>query len=272
MSIEKIKNHSRNIRRLILKILYLAQSGHSAGSLDLADIYATLFSKYLKYDKNNPKWEKRDYLILSNGHTCPVFYSSLVEFGCISYEEVKTLRKMGSIFQGHPHNLSNSYIENSSGPLGQGLSFAVGLCAQLKRDKKQNRVFCFVGDGELEEGQIWEALMFANKEKLNNLIIIVDRNNIQIDGNTKNVMPLEPLHKKISSFGALTIDIDGNNINQIDKTFEHVLNLKQNKKPICIIAKTIPGHPISFMNNFKWHGKAPNKEEYEKALEEIEKY
>ena len=267
--IQKLKFHSKNIRLNILEMLYLSKSGHTAGSLDLADLYCVLYSNFLKYKKDDFNFSNRDYVIVSNGHTCPVFYSTLIEFNLLDKKHLKTLRKYGSILQGHPHNLSHPLFLNSGGPLGQGISQAVGLASSLKRENRKNRVFCFVGDGELEEGQVWEALLFANKEKLDNLIIIIDRNKIQIDGTTKSVLPLEPLHRKFSSFGCLTIDFCGNDINQIKDTFEKVLNL-ENNSPKVLIAKTTPGFPVSFFNSNTWHGKTPNKEEYEKAKLEIE--
>ncbi len=266
----KLKLTANKIRKNILEMLYLAGSGHTAGALGLADIYCVLYSKFLKFDKTKPKWTNRDYVIVSNGHTCPVYYATLVEFDCINKTNLKKLRKMGSVFQGHPHNTSSDFFENSGGSLGQGISQAVGLAVSLKRENKQNKVYCFLGDGELQEGQVWEALLFANKEKLNNLIMIVDSNNIQIDGTIEEVMPLEPLHKKFTSFGCLTIDFNGNNIEEINTVFTHINNLKDNNKPIVLIAKTIPGHPISFMSGkCCWHGKTPNSDEYKLALKEL---
>ena len=272
MDLKKLKNHSKSIRLNILEMLYLSKSGHTAGSLDLADLYCVLFSEFLKYKKKDIKSLDKDFLIVSNGHTCPVFYSTLCEFNLLEKKHLKTLRKYGSILQGHPHNLSHPLFLNSGGPLGQGISQAVGLASSLKRDNKKNKVFCFVGDGELEEGQVWEALLFSNKEKLNNLIIIVDRNHIQIDGSTKDVLPLHPLHKKFSSFGLLTIDFNGNDLNQIYEVLNHCVNLENNIKPIALIAKTDAGFPVSFMNSSNWHGKTPNEKEYNSAKKEILDY
>ena len=265
---DELKKFATLIRRDIIKMLFKAGSGHSAGALGLADIFSVLYSNYLKYDVKNPNWNERDFVFLSNGHTCPVLYSTLSRVGFFDVKELETLRKLGSRLQGHPHFGLLPGVENSGGPLGQGISQAVGLSASLKRDNKKNKVYCFIGDGEIEEGQCWEALMFAAKEKLNNLVLIIDRNHIQIDGSTDEVMHLEPLHKKISAFNWTVIDFNGNDIKQIISVFNIISNLSE--KPICLIAKTVPGKGVSFVeNNYLWHGKVPNKEETKKALGEL---
>lgn len=264
----KLELKAKQIRKNIIEMLYLAGSGHPAGALGLADIFSVLYFDKLKHNPKNPNSSLRDFVILSNGHVCPVLYSTLAEAKYFDKKELITLRKLGSSLQGHPHNLDLAGVENSSGPLGQGLSIAVGLAASLKRDDKSNYVYCFVGDGELDEGQIWEALLFAGKEKLDNLIIIVDRNFIQIDGTTEEVMPLEPLTKKFNSFNLATIDFDGNNIAQIKHAIEHAKKIKN--KPTVLIAKTISGKGVSFMEkDYRWHGKTINKEDYDKAMLEL---
>lgn len=260
---------ANNIRRDIILMLNKAKSGHSAGAIGLSDIFAVLYFDVLKHNPKNPTLKTRDFVILSNGHVCPVLYATLANCGYFSKEELLSLRELGSKLQGHPHNGILPGIENSSGPLGQGISQAVGLAASLMREEKSNRVYCFVGDGELEEGQVWEALMFAAKEKLNNLVVIVDRNYIQIDGNTEDVCALDPLSKKLSAFNWMTIEFDGNNISQIKHAFKHAKDSLE--KPVCLIANTIPGKSISFMeNDYRWHGKAPNDKEKNIALEELD--
>jgi len=245
-----------------------AKSGHTAGPLGLADLFTVLYSEVLKFNPKKPNWNERDFVILSNGHVCPVLYSILARTGYFKQSELLTLRKLGSRLQGHPHNGTLPGIENSGGPLGQGISQAVGLASSLKRDKKSNKVYCFVGDGELDEGQCWEAALFAAKEKLDNLIVIVDRNFIQIDGNTEDVLPLGNLSKKFSSFNFKVIEFDGNDINQIRHAFKEATKLKG--KPICFIANTVPGKGISFIEgDYHWHGIAPSDEKLKLALDEL---
>lgn len=268
MQTQKLEQIAKEIRRDILIMLNKAKSGHTGGALGLADIFSVLYFQILKNDPKKPKDKNRDFVILSNGHTCPVLYATLAKKGYFHQKELLTLRQLGSRLQGHPHNTALPGIENSGGPLGQGISQAVGLAASLKRDKKKNKVYCFVGDGEIEEGQCWEAFLFAAKEKLNNLIVIVDRNHMQIDGDTKDVLKLDPLSKKFTSFNFAAIEFDGNNINQIIHAFKHTEKIKT--KPVVLIANTIPGKGVSGMeNDFSWHGKAPNDDELELALEEL---
>jgi transketolase len=268
MNKEELALIANNIRKDIIEMLNSAGSGHSAGALGLADIFAVLYFDKLNHNPKNPTWSKRDFVILSNGHVCPVLYASLARAGYFKLDELKKLRKFGAMLQGHPHKNLKIGIENSSGPLGQGISQAVGLGASLKRDSEKNRVYCVVGDGEIQEGQVWEAFMFAGKEKLDNLIVIIDRNRIQISGDTEDVCALEPLSKKMTSFGFAVIDIDGNNISQIKHAVVHAKKIKG--KPTCIIAHTIPGKGVSFMEgDCKWHGKAPNDDERDIALKEL---
>ncbi len=265
---QNIKLLANQIRVDIVTMLNKARSGHSGGALGMADLFAVLYSNFLKHNPKKPKDKNRDFVILSNGHTCPVLYSTLANFNYFPKSHLNTLRRLGSPLQGHPHYGSLPGVENSGGPLGQGISQAVGLAASLKRDKKPNKIYCFVGDGELEEGMCWEALLFAAKQKLNNLIVIVDRNHIQIDGNTKDVLNLEPLSQKFSTFNFKVIEFNGNDINQIITAFKHSKESKE--KPIVLIANTTPGKGVSFMENkFEWHGKAPNDAELKIALEEL---
>lgn len=268
MQTKKLQEIATDIRKDILIMLNKAKSGHTGGALGLADIFSVLYFQILKNDPKKPKDKNRDFVILSNGHVCPALYSTLARKGYFSQKELLTLRQLGSRLQGHPHNTALPGIENSGGPLGQGISQAVGLAASLKRDNKSNKVYCFVGDGELEEGQCWEAFLFAAKEKLNNLIVIVDRNHMQIDGDTKDVLNLDPLSKKFTAFNFTAIEFDGNNIVQIEHAFKHANKIKT--KPIVLIANTIPGKGVSFIeNDFNWHGKAPNDNELKQALEEL---
>jgi len=258
------------IRQDVVKMLVEAKSGHPAGSLGMADVFAALYFKVMRHDPKNPGWAERDRLVLSNGHICPVLYASLAEAGYFPKDRLMSLRKLGSPLQGHPHRSSSMPgIENSSGPLGQGISQAVGMALVGKREATSWRVYALLGDGELNEGQVWEAFLLAAKYKLDNLVAIIDRNNIQIDGTTDDVLPLEPLADKFSSFGWNVIVIDGNNMNAI----LHGCDLARScaDKPSVIIAKTIPGKGVSFMEKkFGWHGKTPGKDEAALALKELE--
>jgi len=272
--IKNLKLKANQIRAEIIEMITSANSGHPAGALGITDFFTVLYSIILKHNPKNPKDKNRDYVIISNGHIAPVLYSILANENYFSKSKLKTFRLLNSKLQGHPHQNSLPGIENTSGPLGQGISQAVGLAVSLKRDQKTNKVFCFTGDGELQEGQCWEAFIFAAKENLNNLIIIVDRNNIQIDGKSDRIIKLNSFSKKFSSFGFLVIEIEGNDIKQIEIALKKSIDKKTNKenKPIVIIAKTIAGKGISFMeNNYIWHGKVPNKKEKELALLELEK-
>lgn len=268
MHLKDLKLLSNKIRKEIVTMVYEAGSGHPGGALGLADIFTVLYNEVLRHRSNDPNWKDRDFVILSNGHVCPVLYATLAYQGYFPKKELKTLRKLGTRLQGHPHNGCLPGVENSGGPLGQGISQAVGLAASLKRDKKKNRVYCFVGDGELEEGQVWEALLFASKEKLDNFVLIVDRNDMQIDDRTRNVMPLEPLSRKFTAFNFGVINFDGNDIKQVRTAFKEAAKIKD--KSMCLIAKTIPGKGVSYMeNDFHWHGKIPNKKEFEQAMVDL---
>jgi transketolase len=268
LSTKDLKLKANDIRQDVIKMLVEAKSGHSAGPLDMADVFTALYFSVMNIDPKNPKMPERDYFVLSCGHICPVLYAALSEAGYFPKEELMTLRKFGTRLHGHPHNLALPGIETSSGPLAQGSSQAVGIALGLKMDKKSNYVYLVVSDGEQEEGQTWEAVMLAGKNHLDNLIAIMDRNRIQIDGNTEDVMPLDDLAAKYKAFNWHVIEIDGNNMEEILKSFADAKKTKG--KPIMILANTLAGKGVSFMEgDYKWHGMPPNKEQGEKALVEL---
>ncbi len=259
---------SNNIRQSVVRMLQKAKSGHSAGSIGLADIFTALYFNVMNHDPKNPEWPGRDRLLLSNGHVCPVMYAAMAEVGYFPKEELLSLRKFGSRLQGHPHRGTLPGIESSSGPLGQGLSVAVGMAIVGKRERKSWRVYCVCSDGEQNEGQIWEAVLLASKFKLGNLVAIMDRNNIQIDGFTEDVLPLEPLGEKYRAFGWHVIEVDGHNIKQIVRACNEAKAVID--RPTMIIAHTIPGKDVSFMEFLvEWHGKTPSDEEADKALKSL---
>ncbi|MBU1355886.1 MAG: transketolase [Candidatus Edwardsbacteria bacterium] len=268
MTLAQLKKIARQIRRDIIEMTYKAGSGHPGGSLSSADIMAVLYFDIMKHDPKNPKWEQRDRFFLSKGHACPVLYAALAESGYFPKKHLATFRHLGSLLQGHPHSLKTPGIEMSSGSLGQGLSIAAGTALGLKMDGNKARVFCLMGDGELQEGQIWEAAMAAGHFKLNNLIGIVDYNNLQIDGPVEKVMGLAPLADKWRAFRWNVIEVNGHDIARIKKAF---IKAGQSKiKPTVIIARTVKGKGVSFMENQAgWHGRAPNREEYAKAMKEL---
>ncbi len=269
-NIKQLKLRANEIRQDVVRMLNAAGSGHPAGAIGLADIYAALYFNVLYHDPKNPEWPERDRVVLSNGHVCPVLYSAMANTGYFPKEELLTLRKLGSRLQGHPHKGTLPGIENSSGPLGQGLSIAVGMAIVSKRERKKWRVYCMMSDGELDEGQSWEAAMLAAKHRLGNLTAVIDRNNIQIDGYTEEVMPLEPLAEKFRSFGWNVINVDGHNIKKFIDACEESKAVYE--KPTVIIAHTVPGKAVSFMEFLtEWHGKPPNDEQAESALKELEK-
>lgn len=271
LSQEKLKDldvKANKVRQLIIEMLAEAKSGHSAGPLGMADIFTALYFHILNHDPKNPAWEKRDRLVLSNGHICPVQYAAMALSGYFPLDELSTLRKINSRLQGHPHRLSLPGLETTSGPLGEGLSQAIGMALARNLNKKSYFIYCLTSDGEHDEGNIWEAVMFAAKNKLNKLIQIIDRNYIQIEGTTENVMPLDSLRKKYESFNWNAIEVDGNNIKSFIEAIEKAKRAMD--KPTIIIAKTVPGKGVSFMeNDYHWHGKAPSKEEAAKALTEL---
>jgi transketolase len=270
-NIEELKQHAYNIRRNALISLAEAGSGHTGGSLGLADVFAVLYFNTLNHDPANPSNPDRDRLILSVGHVAPGWYAALAEAGYFPIKELQTLRKMGSRLQGHPaldHQLPG--IETSAGSLGQGLSVAVGMALADKLDNKNRKVFCIMGDGELQEGSIWEAAMSASHHKLGNLVAIVDRNYLQIDGETEEVMSLRPVSQKFKAFGWDVRICDGNSIEDLLTAFETIL---YQNHPTVVIAKTQMGKGVkSIEGDYKWHGKAPSKDELDLFLKELEDF
>jgi transketolase len=255
-------------RKLIIETLLEAGSGHSAGPLDMADVFTAFYFHILNHDPKRPDWTDRDRLILSNGHICPIRYVSMAMAGYFPISELKTLRKLNSRLQGHPHRTALPGLETTSGPLGEGLSQGIGIALAAKLDNKRYRTYVVTGDGELNEGNIWEAAMFAGKIKLNNLTAIIDRNNIQIDGFTEDVMPLEPLRDKWKAFNWHVLEVDAHNIRDFVDAVKEADTIYE--KPTVIIAHSVPGKGVTFMEkDFHWHGKPPNKEEAKKALAEI---
>jgi transketolase len=260
---------ANTIRQDLLRALNKAGSGHSGGPLGMADIFTALYFHVLQHDPKNPKWEERDRLILSNGHICPVLYSAMAHAGYFELDELMTLRKFGSRIQGHPHRSALPGLETTSGPLGSGLSQASGMALAAKRDGKKHFVYALTSDGEHQEGNHWEAVMFAAKYKLNNLIQIMDRNFIQIEGNTEDVMPLDPVKAKYEAFNWHVIEINGHSFEEIISAINQAKLVKD--KPVLINALTNPGKGVSFMEgDYKWHGKPPSNEELEKALADLQ--
>ena len=263
-----LETKANDIRISIIEMLIPAGSGHTAGPLGMADIFTAFYFHILKHDPNNPEWDGRDRLVLSNGHICPVQYATLAHAGYFPLEELLTLRKLGTRLQGHPHRTALPGLETTSGPLGSGLSQATGMALALKIDHKPNLVYCLMSDGEHDAGNTWEAAMLAGNRKLDNLACIIDRNNIQIDGMTEDIMPLEPLSDKYKSFGWHVIDIDGNNIREFAEAVEESKNIYE--KPTLIMAHTVPGKGVKEIEfDFLWHGKPPKPDEAKKFVEEL---
>ena len=263
-----LEKKAEEIRETIINMLVAAGSGHTAGPLGLADIFSAFYFHILNHDPENPDWEGRDRLILSNGHTVPVRYAAMAHAGYFPVAECLTLRKFGSRLQGHPERLRLPGLETTSGPLGEGLSQAAGIAYALRMDDKKNRVYCMMSDGEQEEGNTWEAAMFAGKYKLSNLTAVMDRNNIQIDGMTEDVMPLESLKAKYEAFNWHVIEVNGNDIAAFIAAVEEADAIYE--KPVCIIAHTIPGKGVPEIEfDFHWHGKPPTKEEGKRFLREL---
>jgi transketolase len=269
LSLERLETIANDVREDIIRMLEHAGSGHSAGPLGLADVFTALYFDILKHDPKNPDWEERDILLLSNGHCVPVRYATMAHAGYFERKELMTLREFGTRLQGHPERLRLPGLENTSGPLGSGLSQACGMALALRMNKQQHRwVYVVMGDGELDEGNVWEAAMLGGKYKLNNVIGIIDRNNIQIDGPTESVMPLEDLKGKWEAFGWHVLEIDGNDIEAVIDACAMARAIVE--KPVVIIAHTIPGKGVDFMeNDFHWHGSTPNHEQAVKALHEL---
>ncbi|MFZ4500270.1 MAG: transketolase [Minisyncoccia bacterium] len=270
-SIRELEIKANDIRESIISMLLEAGSGHTAGPLGMADVFTALYFELLRHDPKNPDWPERDRLVLSNGHICPVLYATMAHAGYFSVEELQTLRKFGTRLQGHPHREFLPYLETSSGPLGSGLSQSVGMALADRMDfglASPRYMYCLLGDGELNEGNNWEAMMLAGKEKLRNLIAIVDRNNIQIDGYTEDIMPLDSLTEKWEAFNWHVQEIDGNNITAVIDAVNKAKAVFE--KPSVIIARTIPGKGVrEFERKFEWHGKTPNKEQATAALDEL---
>lgn len=268
---EKLKfleKKANEIREDIILTLLEAGSGHSAGPLGMADIFTALYFHILKHNPKRPDWPDRDRLVLSNGHICPVRYVAMAHAGYFPISELKTLRKINSRLQGHPHRTSLPGVETTSGPLGSGISQAIGMALAARLDKKKHRIYCLTSDGEHDCGNTWEAIMFAAKNRLSNLTVVVDRNNIQIDGFTEDIMPLESLRRKYESFNWHVLEVDGHNIAHFVDAVNEAIAIHE--RPTVIIAHTIPGKGVDFMeNDYMWHGKPPNREEAARALAEL---
>ena len=263
-----LEDQANNIRKKVIETLEFAGSGHSAGPLGMADIFTALYFRILNHKPLDPNWENRDRVVLSNGHIVPVQYVTMAYAGYFPISELKTLRQISSRLQGHPHRGSLPGIEVTGGPLGNGLGQAAGMALAARMDKKKHRIYCLLSDGEHQEGATWEAAMFVGKQKLSNLTGIVDRNNIQIDGYTESVMPIEPLKEKYEAFGWHVLEIDGHNFEQIISAVSEAKAIAY--QPTMIIAHTIPGKGVSFMEGkYEWHGKPPTKEQAQKALAEL---
>lgn len=266
--IKFLEEKANQIRQDIIKMLVEAGSGHSAGPLGMADVFTALYFEILKHDSKKPNWEERDRLVLSNGHICPVLYATMAHAGYFPIKELKTLRKFGTRLQGHPHKSSLPGIENSSGPVAYGQGIALGMALAAQMDKKKHHIYCIAGDGEMDEGMTWEAAAMAGKYALGNLTFIMDRNQIQIDGYTEDVMIKESLKEKYEAFGWGVIEIDGHNIQEIVDACEEAQT--RFKTPVMVIAHTIPGKGVDFMEGkFEWHGKPPKPEEAKMALNQL---
>ena len=268
-TIEELELKANDIRQDIIKSLEHAGTGHSAGPMGLADIFTALYFDIMKYDPKNPKWDQRDILLLSNGHCAPVLYVTMAHAGYFDKKELLTLREYGSRLQGHPERTKLPGLENTSGPLGEGLSQACGMALAMRMNKDHHRwIYTILGDGEQNEGNVWEAAMLAGKYKLNNIIAFTDRNFIQIDGPTENVMPLGDLKGKWESFGWHVIEIDGNNVEEVIDAA--AMGRAVADKPVMIIAHTIPGKGVDFMEyDFHWHGMPPNHDQAVEAIKEL---
>lgn len=269
ISIEELKQKAIEMRKTAITMIHRAQSGHPGGSLSAADLMTALYFKEMNIDPENPNWEDRDRFVLSKGHVCPIQYSALALLGYVPFETIYTLREYGSPFQGHPDMKKCPGIDISTGSLGQGLSCGVGMAIAGKRDGREYRVFSLLGDGECQEGQIWEAAQTAVKYQLDNLVVFVDNNRLQIDGTTDEVMPLQDIEKKFQAFGFETKRIDGHSMEAIVETLDEVRDAR-NGLPKCIVLDTVKGKGVSYMENVAdWHGVAPNDVEFELALSEI---
>lgn len=266
--VRDLNKKANEIRQTVIEMLLAAGSGHTAGPLGMADIFTALYFNVLNQDPKNPDWVERDRLLLSNGHITPIRYATMAHAGYFPVEECLTLRKFGSRLQGHPERDKLPGVETTSGPLGSGLSQAAGMAYAARMDEKKFRIYCAMSDGEHNEGNLWEAMMFAGKNRLSNLTGIIDRNNIQIDGMTEDIMPLEPLDQKYRAFGWHVIEVDGHNIPQFIAACHEAAAIYE--KPTVIIAHTIPGKGIrEIEGDYRWHGKPPNKDEAARFLAEL---
>ena len=266
--VNELQKYANKIRQGVVKAVYSAKSGHPGGSLSIAEILAVLYFNQMNIDEKNPKAKERDRLVLSKGHTAPALYSALALRGFFDMDELNNFRNINSILQGHPDMKNIPGVDASTGSLGQGLSIANGMALGSKQDSEGVRVYCICGDGEIQEGQIWEAAMTASHYQLDNLCLIIDNNNLQIDGKVSEVMSVYPIDEKFKSFGFETINVDGHNIQELISAFEQAKKVKG--KPTAIIANTIKGKGVSFMENeADWHGKAPNEEQYKQAMQEL---
>ncbi|MCI0619746.1 transketolase [Candidatus Wolfebacteria bacterium] len=266
--LKELELRANDIRQTLIDMLEDAGSGHTAGPLGMADIFTAFYFHILNHDPKNPAWDERDRLILSNGHITPIRYATMAHAGYFPIEECKTLRKFGTRLQGHPERERLPGLETTSGPLGSGLSQAAGIAYAARMDGKKFRTYCLMSDGEHDAGNLWEGAMFTGKNKLSNLTGVVDRNNIQIDGTTENIMPLEPLRAKWEAFNWHVLEVDGHNIEAFVDAVEEAKAIQE--KPTVVIAHTIPGKGIKEIeNDFNWHGKPPTKEEEQKFLKEL---
>ena len=269
--LRRLRAKAIEVRKTLLTMIYKAQSGHPGGSLSAADIMTALYFDELNLRPDEPNWPDRDRFVLSKGHVCPVLYTCLAMRGFFGIEKINELRKLGSILQGHPDMKRTPGVDISTGSLGQGISCAVGMAISNQRAGCPGRVFCLLGDGESDEGQVWEAVELASKEKLSNFILIVDNNGLQNDGSCEEIMPTRDLAAKLSAFGLKTWSINGHDMGQIVDTLEDIRNDTE-ACPRAIVAKTVKGRGVSFMENVvAWHGQAPNEEQYKQAIEEIDR-
>ncbi len=270
MDNKKLEKMANEIRKGVIVSTHSAKSGHPGGSLSATEIYAYLYFEEMNIDPTQPKKADRDRFVLSKGHAAPGYYATLANRGFFPVEDLKNLRHIGAYLQGHPDMKHTPGVDMSSGSLGQGISVAVGMATSAKLNNEDYRVYTLLGDGEIEEGQVWEAAMFAGHKKLDNLVVIIDNNNLQIDGTIDEVNSPYPIDKKFEAFNFHVINVDGNNFEQLDKAFKEARTVKG--QPTAIIAKTVKGKGISFMENqVYWHGVAPNDEQYEMAMKELEK-
>lgn len=271
INIQDLQQKANNIRKSIVSMLYEAGSGHTAGALGIADVLTALYFKEMRVNPKDPLMHDRDKFVLSAAHMVPVLYATLAEAGFFPKEELSTLRKFGSRLEGHTVRNLDIGVETTGGSLGQGVSVALGFALAAKIDCKECRTYCVLGDGESNEGSVWEAALFAAKHQLDNVVFITDRNNIQLSGDSNEIMPLHPLADKWRAFNWNVVEIDGNNFNEIISAFTQAREIK--KKPTMIIANTIPGKGISFIENrWEWHGKVPDQEQLNLALEELKAY